>query len=249
MATVPPEPIELLRRSADAVTEALDANADWSHTAAAHPGQYAHDVVADQAALAVLTGAGVRVLSEESGLSGSGDLVVVVDPVDGSTNASLGIPHWCVSLCAVSADGPVAALVRNPANGESFEAVRGEGATLDGRSISPRSPADLAASVVGLSGHPPRGRGGWSQFRVLGAAALDLCYVACGRLDAYAGLYGGLRVWDVAGGAFVCREAGAVVGDVDGLDPWPIDADARRRVVAAGSTAVFEELRDVVSAR
>ena len=142
-------------------------------------------------------------LSEESGLSGSGDLVVVVDPVDGSTNASLGIPHWCVSLCAVSADGPVAALVRNPANGESLRGRAGGGRhARRSEPISPRSPGRPGRRRwSACRGTRRGGRGGWSQFRVLGAAALDLCYVACGRLDAYAGLYQGLRVWDLAGGS------------------------------------------------
>src|SRR3954463_12348048 len=106
--------LALLHAAADAVAEALSAGAERG-LSGARAGQYHADVVADAAALAVLRDAGVAVLSEESGLgAGSGPqcgVTVVVDPLDGSTNAARGIPWFATSLCAVDADGPVAAVV------------------------------------------------------------------------------------------------------------------------------------------
>ena len=101
-------------------------------------GQHHSDIAADEAALGVLLPGGVGVLSEESGLhEADRDVVVVVDPLDGSTNAAHGIPWYAVSLCAVDAEGPRAALVINIATGERFEAVRGGGATRNGEPDPP----------------------------------------------------------------------------------------------------------------
>ncbi len=237
------EPVELLHVAADAVADALGELEDWSLVGRDHASQYAHDLVADEAALEVLGDAGVRIISEESGRSGpvDADITVVVDPVDGSTNASLGLPHWVTSFCAVDADGPLAAVVLAPASGERFEAVRGGGARLDGEPIRPRPPVEIAKAVVGVTG-PARPKGWW-QTRSLGAAALDLCYVACGRLDAFSASFG-LAPWDYAGGVLMCREAGAVVEAVGGRDLFDLSDDARRRVVAASHPALLAALRD-----
>jgi len=120
--------LEVLHATATAIADALGDLDDWG-LAGTKVDQYRHDLAADAAALAVLDDAGVSVLSEESGVRGADkDLVVVIDPVDGSTNASRGVPWFATSLCAVDADGPRAALVVNQASGTRFEAVRGGGA-------------------------------------------------------------------------------------------------------------------------
>ncbi len=149
--------LEVLHDTATAVRGALDGLADWG-VAGTRPGQYRSDLAADEAALAVLDRAGLGVMSEESGLSPSraGRSLVVLDPVDGSTNASRGLPWYATSLCAVDADGPRAALVVDQANGARFEAVRGGGARVDGqRAASPAAARASSESVVGLSGYPP----------------------------------------------------------------------------------------------
>src|SRR5438270_10993879 len=95
--------LEVLRAAAGAVRGALDALEDWGPAGAdaAHPGQYRSDVAADAAAVAVLESAGIGVLSEESGLHhGDRDVLVALDPVDGSTNASRRLPRYAASLCA-----------------------------------------------------------------------------------------------------------------------------------------------------
>ncbi len=186
--------------------------------------------------------AGVGVLSEESGLhEPDRDIVVVVDPLDGSTNALHGIPWYAVSLCAVDAQGPVAALVVNIATGERFEAVRNGGAKRNGEPISPSSATRLGASIVGLSGYPPR-RLGWRQYRALGASALDLCSVACGRLDAFLDCSRNAHgPWDYLGGMLVCLEAGAVIIDAFDRDLVVLEHAARRTPVAAASQVLLGE--------
>jgi fructose-1,6-bisphosphatase/inositol monophosphatase family enzyme len=236
------ELVALLDTAAAAVATALGGVADWG-LAGTLPGQHHSDLAADDAAIAVLSAGGVGVLSEESGLHDADrDIVVVLDPLDGSTNASLGIPWYAVSLCAVDAQGPRAALVVNLATGERFEAVRGQGARRDGLPIQPSDAARLGASVVGLSGYPPR-KLGWKQYRALGASALDLCAVACGRLDAFVDCSRDAHgPWDYLGGMLVCLEAGASVQDAFDRDLVICEHAARRTPVAAASQVLLGEL-------
>jgi myo-inositol-1(or 4)-monophosphatase len=179
-----PHAMELLEETAAAVITALDVVDDWGPSGLRET-QYKSDVAADTAALGVLERAAVGVLSEESGLRrASSSLLVVVDPLDGSTNAERGLPWYATSLCAVDARGPLAALVVNLASGERFSALRGGGARRNGESVSSSTCTSMAQAFVGLSGLPPRHLG-WRQFRAYGASALDLCAVACGVLDAF----------------------------------------------------------------
>src|SRR4051812_31982496 len=223
--------LEVLHDAASAVRVALDSLGDWGLAGTAKAGQYRSDLVADAAAVSVLDSAGLGVLSEESGTSGlDRDVVVVLDPVDGSTNASLGLPWFATSLCAVDRAGgePLAAVVVNQATGTRFEAVRGGGARRDGSPIRPSGCSSLGEAVVGLSGWPPV-QGGWRQFRALGAAALDLCAVACGQLDGYVDcIVDAHGPWDYLGGTLVCLEAGAVVVDAHDRPLVSLDHDARR---------------------
>jgi len=232
------------REAVAAVSGAL-ASVEDRRAPGGRPGQYALDLVADAAACAVLHSHGLAVLSEESGLSGGGELMAVLDPVDGSTNASRRLPWHATSICVLDAAGPLAALVVNLATGTSYEAVRGGGARRDGSPIAPSATASAGTAVVALSGYPPR-RLGWRQYRVLGASALDLCAVADGALDAFVdcspsqpGLHG---PWDYLGGLLVCREAGAVVADADGRELVVRDPASRRTPLAAGTATLLEEM-------
>ncbi|MDQ3757955.1 MAG: hypothetical protein M3394_08915, partial [Actinomycetota bacterium] len=148
--------LDLLHDAVDVVAGALETYVAWGEPGD-RPGQYRLDVVADDAVVPMLLAAGVGVLSEESGLQEAGrDVLVVIDPVDGSTNASRRIPWYASSLCALDSDGPVAAVVANLANGVRYEAVRGQGARRDGVPIEPSSCRLLGDAVVGLSGMPGR---------------------------------------------------------------------------------------------
>jgi fructose-1,6-bisphosphatase/inositol monophosphatase family enzyme len=234
--------IELLHETAIAVRAALDGLDDWG-PAGTRPGQYLSDLAADAAAHSILGDAEVGVLSEESGLSGADhEVVVVVDPLDGSTNAARGIPWFATSLCAVDAEGPRAALVVDLPHGRTFTAVRGGGAAVDGVPLRPSGCTVVGEALVGISGLPG-GPLGWRQFRTLGAAALDLCAVAEGALDGFVDCSPSAHgAWDYLGGALICAEAGAPVVDALGRDLVAIDAAARRTPVAAATPALLDAL-------
>ena len=232
-----------LHAAADAVAAALDGHADWGPSGN-RPDQYASDVVADEAVRGVLLPLGYGLLSEESAVveAGEGCPMVVVDPLDGSTNASRGIPHYAASLCAVDDEGPLAAVVLNLALGTRYEAVRGGGARRDGVGLFRDDSPQLSEAIVGVSGLPASNPG-WAQFRCMGAAALDLCAVADGTLDAYVDcVVDAHGVWDYLGALLVCREAGVTVEDAKGRDLCVLDRAIRRTPVAAAGTALHEAL-------
>jgi fructose-1,6-bisphosphatase/inositol monophosphatase family enzyme len=187
-------------------------------------------------------------MSEESGAHDvDREVVVVIDPVDGSTNASRGIPWYATSLCAVDADGPRVALVVNQASGVRFDAARGGGARRDGVPITPSGCSELGEAIVAFSGYPPNYLG-WSQYRTLGAAALDLCAVAEGVLDGYAAVGGSeLGSWDYLGAMLVCLEAGAVIEDRRGDDLVTLDHAARRVPVAAATASLLASFSEAVT--
>ena len=208
------------------------------------PGQYHLDTVADAAALSVLARAPVAVLSEESGWGGTpGALVtVVLDPVDGSTNASRGIPYWSTSLCAVDADGPLAALVVNQATGVTTTAMRGRGVWRDGRPVTPGKTTRVEDAVVVLSGRPARWLP-WRQFRALGSAALTLCDLAAGVVEGFVDSGSTHAPWDYLGGLLACTEAGAPVVDAAGRSLVELGPEVRRHLIGAATPALLEQLR------
>jgi myo-inositol-1(or 4)-monophosphatase len=229
--------LQVLDDAVHAVRNALDDLDEWG-PAGTKPGQYRLDLAADAAALPILHGAGLRVLSEESGVTGeaSAPLLAVIDPVDGSTNAHRGVPFYATSICVLDAEGPLVGVVVNQATGVQFEAVRGGGARRDSTRLAPSGCAELSSALVAISGYPGV-HPGWAQFRAFGAAALEFCAVAEGTLDAYSvvgtsTLFG----WDYLAGMLICTEAGAVTKERDGLDVVVRDASTRRPLVAATQT-------------
>lgn len=240
---------DLLDRTVAAIADALAADAaaalaSWREKGE-RPGQYRIDLVADAAALEVLRGAGVGILSEESGLDDRGNGVfVVVDPVDGSTNASRGLPWYATSLCAVDEHGPVVALVVNLATGTRYTAVRGGGAFVDGLPVRVSTVERPADALVVVNGYPIRHLG-WRQYRALGATALDLCSVADGSVDATIDCaHDALGPWDFLGGALLITEAGGFVADVHGRSLHELGHDVRRTPVSAATSPLFDELLD-----
>ena len=232
--------VDVLHDAASAIGAALGELDDWG-LAGTRAGQYHSDLAADAAALGVLGRAGLGVLSEESGLHDADrDVVVVIDPLDGSTNAARGIPWYATSLCAVDGDGPRAAVVVDLPRSLRYVAVRGGGATLDGAPLLPTGAKVLSESVVGLSGFPP-GWLGWKQYRALGAMALDLCAVADGTLDAYIDCSPSAHgPWDYLGALLVCREAGVPMADAFGRELVGLAHDARRTPIAGATPELFE---------
>lgn len=241
--------VDLFREAAGAVRTALGPLAgDDRRARTTRPGQYRLDLMADEAVLGVLARAPLAVVSEESGWSGRREaaVTVVVDPVDGSTNAARGVPYWATSLCALDADGPLAALVVNQATGMEIVAVRGEGATRDGRTASPSKVERVEEALVALSG-PPAQWLPWKQFRSLGCASLALCDLAAGVIEGFVDAGSHHAPWDYLGGLLACSEAGAVVVDAAGRPLVETDPAVRRQLVGAATPALLEDLRRAVT--
>ena len=232
----------VLDEAAAAIGEALLRTADWGE-AGTRPGQYHSDLAADAAAVSVLDAAGLGVLSEESGRHRPDrSVTVVVDPLDGSTNASRGLSWWATSLCAVDRHGLAVALVVDLRHGTRWTARRGGGAKRDGETIRTSGCVDFADAIVGING-VPASHGGWAQYRALGAAALDLCAVADGTLDGFLDCTTDeLGAWDYLGATLICREAGGVVVDAAGRDLTVLEHEARRIPVAGATTSILGAL-------
>ena len=172
---------------------------------------------------------GVTMLAEEGSpdASSTRGLVYVVDPLDGTTNFLHGFPWYAVSVGVLLDGEPVVGVVLNAATGELFQAMRGRGATRDGVPIRVSDIGDPQRALL-ATGFPfkdathiapylaalPEIMANTSGIRRAGAAALDLCDVACGRFEAFWELR--LAPWDIAAGLLVCREAGAVCTDMHG---------------------------------
>jgi len=170
------------------------------------------------------------VLAEEgASRPGTSGVRWVIDPLDGTTNYLYGIPAWVVSIAA-EVDGVVeVGVVADPSHGEVYSAVRGAGARCNGAPISVSGATALSTSLIGTGFAYrstrraeqalalPRLLPAVRDVRRLGAAALDLCLVACGRLDGY--FETGLQPWDMAAGVLIASEAGAAVCGYDGGPP------------------------------
>lgn len=163
---------------------------------------------------------------EGAAQQGSTGLEWHVDPIDGTVNYVYDLPAWCTSVAVVDADGPLAGAVFAPVAGELFSAARGAGATLDGAPISCSTADDLSTALVatGFSYLAERRTAQAARIariitevrdvRRFGSAALDLCTVAAGRVDAYYEEH--LNSWDLAAGILVAAEAGATTSDFHG---------------------------------
>jgi myo-inositol-1(or 4)-monophosphatase len=189
------------------------------------------------------------VAEEGSARAGTSGLRWVIDPLDGTTNYLYGHPGWAVSIAAEGATGVVAGVVADGVHGELFTAVRGGGARCDGTPIACSDRADLARALVGTGfGYDPERRRAQGEvvarllprvrdIRRMGAAAVDLCSVACGRLDAY--FERGLSWWDLAAGGLIAAEAGATVSAIDG---GPVEPGS----VLAAAPPLATPLRDLL---
>ena len=205
------------------------------------------DQAAEDAIVEVLKadGRSMRILSEELGeliIGKSPEFSVVLDPLDGTYNASTGIPFYSVSIAFASHDLSDLRFgyVSNLALKEEFYAEAGKGAYLNGKIIKPSSNSDLktlCASVYGYRQNVERTRKIYRnvrRVRVFGSVALELCYVASGRLDVFVDVRRALRVTDVAAGQLILEEAGGRVTDGNGnILRLPDNVTARVEMVAS----------------
>ena len=200
------------------------------------------------------------VLAEEGGHQPGrqGRLQWVIDPLDGTSNYLRGFPHYCVSIALVDNGEPIDAVIFDPLRNELFTASRGGGAVLNDKKIRVADRKDLGGTVV-CTGFPPRERARASaqlkcldsllvqaeDVRRTGSAALDLAYVACGRLDAY--FEAGVKPWDIAAGVLLVREAGGRVCDFRGAQTGPMDArGVHGRQLVAGNLKLSAELQNTI---
>jgi myo-inositol-1(or 4)-monophosphatase len=167
---------------------------------------------------------GDSILGEEGGASGEGDLLWVVDPLDGTINYLYGIPAFAVSVACEDAAGAIVGVVLDPLREECFTAVRDSPALLGGSVIEASATSDLATAMVATGfGYDSAVRARQAEvvgrvlpavrdIRRVGAAALDLAWCACGRFDAY--YERGVQRWDIAAGSLIARQAGLVVREL-----------------------------------
>jgi myo-inositol-1(or 4)-monophosphatase len=233
----------------------LDVGAGGDRTAEID--RRAEDVVIAHCESLAAAGARFLLRSEELGdrSYGAESPVLLVDPVDGSLNAMNGIPYYCTSLCVVDGErvsDTAVAVVRGLAVPTVYAAVRGAGATRDGRPVRPLR-VELTGSglipMLLLEGMSSVRRVGTltplveasRRVRLLGSAALSLCQVATGSASALVAP-AGMRAYDCAAALLLLRESGAVTTDLDGrpLDDRLLDLSARLPIVTSLSPAVHE---------
>jgi myo-inositol-1(or 4)-monophosphatase len=171
----------------------------------------------------------------------------IVDPLDGTINFLYGFPAWAVSIALEDSDGLAVGVVHSPVHRETFSAARGEGARLGDQGLRVRARSELSRAMVatGFSYEPERRAEQAEVIRRLlplardirraGAAALDLAWVAAGRLDAF--YERGLNDWDLAAGQLLVEEAGGAVLALDGTPPG---------VIAAASRELLDDLAELV---
>lgn len=219
------------------------------------------DASAQQAISETLRGTGspVRVVSEEGDYSiGEGGPYIVVDPVDGTTNAARGIPVAVTSLAASETrrlTGVFAGVVMDLYTGEAFRAERDRGAWRGDKRINPAEPVTVREALVSIDvskGAPIepvmdliREAG---HLRQLGSSALSLCLVASGAIDAHVDVRGSLRATDVAAGLIILKEAGGIysVDDEIGGD-LELTRETTLRLVAASCPGTFEAILEHVA--
>lgn len=192
------------------------------------------------------------IFGEETGKSGKeSDYLWVVDPLDGTTNYAFQNPFFDVSLGLVHKSKPIIGVVFYPPQNELFYAEKSKGAYLNDARITVSNERSFDDSVIAFC----HGRDQQSvtrmisafshlkpvnnKVRQLGAAALELCYVACGRIDAF--FMVGMHPWDVAGGTMILKEAGGKVTDFSGRD-----FDMRSHDVLGSSPRIYQKLLDIL---
>lgn len=180
------------------------------------------------------------------------DYVWIIDPLDGTTNYVHGIPCYCVSVGLIHKQQLILGIVHEVNLDECFYARKGGGAFLNGEKIKVSSTPSLSNSLVatGFPYHDFRQMNEYMEvfdfcmkntqgLRRLGSAAVDLVYVACGRFEVFYEY--GLNPWDVAGGAFIVKEAGGTVTDFNGKDDFIFGKE-----IIASNSAVHTEFQKVV---
>lgn len=175
----------------------------------------------------------------------------IVDPLDGTTNFVHGLPHYCVSLALEHQGEPLVGTVFNPVTGECFTAARGLGAWLNDSPIRVSQVTDISEALA-IMGFPPQVTPDSPDLLVFlkaifccqgirrsGSTALNLCYLAAGRYDVFWGYEG--KIWDVAAGVLLVREAGGVLSAAGGAD-YHLSGDP---LFAAANQQLLDQLHEI----
>jgi len=194
------------------------------------------------------------ILGEEYGEQGNNEYQWIIDPIDGTTNFIHGFPVFCVSI-AVTRDNQLEhGVVYDPLRQEIFSSTKGQGSQLDGRKIRVSRTKSLSDALI-ATGFPYRSNKNkldeylimlkkviqnTSGIRRPGSAALDLCYLACGRVDGFWEF--GLRKWDIAAGALIIKEAGGIITSFSGGDDYLETGD-----IVAGNPKIYDEILRLLS--
>ena len=213
------------------------------------------DREAERAIIKILLDAypGHSILAEESGLAGASEYQWIIDPLDGTTNFLHGFPQYAVSIGLMHRGVPTQGVVYDPTRNDLFTASRGHGAYLNDRRIRVSKRRQLDQSLIG-TGFPFREFTLADDYlkifrdmirttagvRRAGSAALDLSYVAAGRLDGFWEF--GLKPWDMAAGVLLITEAGGLVGDLDGNDQFMASGN-----VVCGNPKIFTQLLQTIA--
>ncbi|MBF8177004.1 MAG: inositol monophosphatase [Burkholderiaceae bacterium] len=217
------------------------------------------DQAAEQAIIEVLKSAypDHAILAEESGASSNlhdeNDNVWIIDPLDGTTNFIHGFPQYCVSIALQQRGQITQAVVYDPTRNDLFTATKGAGAYLNEKRIRVTKRDKIADALIG-TGFPFRAGDDIDEylkvFKIMtqscaglrrpGSAALDLAYVACGRLDGF--FEKGLQPWDMAAGSLLITESGGIMGTFDGESDYLYKGD-----VIAGTPKVFAQMVSLLS--
>ncbi|CUA86748.1 MULTISPECIES: inositol monophosphatase family protein [Gulbenkiania] len=216
------------------------------------------DQAAEQAILEVIREAYPKhaILAEESGAHGIGqsEYEWIIDPIDGTTNFFHGHPQYAVSIALAHKGQIQQAVVYDPNRNDLFTASRGVGAFLNDRRIRVSKRTSLNECLI-ATGFPVVDQSMMDTYLAMlkdvlaktagarreGAASLDLCNVACGRVDGFFEF--NLKPWDIAAGSLIVQEAGGIVTDMDGEDGWLESGD-----IVAGSPKVLAQLLQILAA-
>lgn len=195
------------------------------------------------------------ILAEESGATGDSEYVWIIDPIDGTTNFIHGFPQYCVSIALQHKGQITQAVIFDPAKNELFTATRGRGAFLNDQRIRVSKRHNMKEALIG-TGFPFRETDNFDEYirifrsvtektaglRRAGAAALDLAYVAAGRLDAF--WEKGIMPWDIAAGSLLVLEAGGLISDLQGEGDYLHGGN-----VICGNPKIFGQLLPLVQAQ
>lgn len=215
----------------------------------------------DELTRALLRVDGIGVLTEEAGKRGDPNarLLAIVDPLDGSSNFMRGIPFYCTSIAIAkggSLSGVLFGIVRNLVTGDVYSARKGKGATKNGMPIfrsSPKSPRDSVMGIDLSRADPTLIRAlaplvaGVGRHVHFGANALELCYLAEGRIDAFVDVRRKMRITDFAAGYLIAKEAGATITGPGGTRLTPaFDLEHRFSYVAAANPALHKKILGLI---